>query len=505
MSRPITRRSILSLGAGALAASILAACGQTAAPTAAPAKPAEPTKPAAAPAATTAPAAAATSAPAAAAATKPAAAAATSAPAAAQPATSGSAVTVRLARFAGVGWEQDVKFVDEFKTKNPNIKVEAEDVPYGDMNKKILTQAATGTLADMFPGHTRWNGQIRGKGICLDLDALIKANPAETKFDDFFPSIIADARGPGADGKLFEFPTIAHSGGNIIVAVNLDHLDKAGVKAPESITDWTVDDLEKIGRGAARPKDGVYGLQLIMNSPLYATQITRSWSSDAKKSSPDSWVLSPDFKKSQLGSPAVKTAFEWYRKMVGDGITPTSDLGNPGSGLDFFTAGKVVAHSDIAGYAPSSAKIIGDKFKAKYYLWPKGPQGCRGTCLSYNTWALNAKTKVPDAAYKLMLNQTSTEVGFWAAYEGSANPYGRKSIWSNPDLWKKFPIFKEVGQVFEAGVDPFPMPANLLAQEYQDTFGQEIAKYLDGKETWDQMFGHADKALQAVLDQPRPV
>ena len=34
---------------------------------------------------------------------------------------------------------------------------------------------------------------------------------------------------------------------------------------------------------------------------------------------------------------------------------------------------------------------------------------------------------------------------------------------------------------------------------------EEIAKYLDGKETWDQMFGHADKALQAILDQPRPV
>jgi multiple sugar transport system substrate-binding protein len=426
-------------------------------------------------------------------------------PAAAKPATGGQQVTVRLARFAGVGWEQDVKFVDEFKTKNPNIKVETEDVPYGDMNKKILTQGATGTLADMFPGHTRWNGQIRGKGICLDLDPLVKANPSETKFDDFFPSIIADARGPGADGKLFEFPTIAHSGGNIIVAVNLDLLEKAGVKAPESLTEWTTDDLEKLGRGAARPKDGIYGLQLIMNSPLYATQITRSWSTTAPKSSPDSWVLSPDFKKSQLGAAPVKAAFEWYRKMIGDGIVPTSDLGNPGSGLDFFTAGKVVAHSDIAGYAPSSQKIIGEKFKAKYYVWPKGPQGCRGTCLSYNTWALNAKTKVPDAAYKLMLNQTSTDVGFWAAYEGSANPYGRKSIWSNPDLWKKFPIFQEISKVFEAGVDPFPMPANLLAQEYQDTFGQEIAKYLDGKETWDQMFGHADKALQAILDQPRPV
>jgi ABC-type glycerol-3-phosphate transport system substrate-binding protein len=514
MRANLSRRRLLILGAGAaLAAPILAACGQaapTAAPTAAPAsaKPTEAPKPAAEatkPAEAAKPAAAATTAPAA---TKPAEAAKpTEAPKAAAPATGGQQVTVRLSRFPGVGWEQDVMFVDEFQKKNPNIKVQAEDTPYGEMNKKILTQAATGTLADMFPGHTRWNGQIRGKGIMLDLDPLVKANAEITKFDDFFPSVIADARGPGADGKLFEFPTIVHPGGNAVVLINTDHADKAGVKVPDSITEWTVDDLEKIVRGAARPKDGIYGAQFTYSSPLYSTQITRSWgdAGTPQKSDPASWVLSPDGKKSQLGSPPVKQSFEWYGKMVKDGLTPTKDVAQPGSGLDFFTAGKLVANAREVGAVNANTKIIGDKFKWKAFLWPRGPKGHRGTCLSYNTWALYSKTKVPDEAYKLLVNQTSTEVGFWAAYEGSANPYARRSIWTNPDLWKKFPIFKEVSQVFEGGIDPFPMPANLLAQEYQDVFGQETDKYLDGKEDWNQMFGHADKAIQAVLDQPRPV
>jgi ABC-type glycerol-3-phosphate transport system substrate-binding protein len=500
---------MLFFGVGAaLAAPILAACGQAAPPTPAPAaakpteapkpadaaKPAEPTKPAAAAAEPTKPAAAA--------APKP-----TEAPAAAKPATSAQQVTVRLSRFPGVGWEQDVKFVDEFQQKNPNIKVQAEDTPYGEMNKKILTQAATATLADMFPGHTRWNGQIRGKGIMLDLDPLIKANASITKFDDFFPSVIADARGPGADGKLFEFPTIVHPGGNAVVLINLEHTEKAGVKVPDSLTEWTLDDLEKIVRGAASPKDGIMGAAFTYTSPLYSTQITRSWgdAGSQAKSDPASWVLSPDGKKSQLGSPPVKQSFEWYRKFVADGLTPTKDVAQPGSGLDYFTAGKVVANSREVSAVNANTKIIGDKFKWKAFLWPRGPMGHRGTCLSYNTWALYSKTKVPDAAYQLLVNQTSTEVGFWAGYEGSAVPYARRSIWSNPDLWKKFPIFEQVSKVFEGGIDPFPMPANLLAQEYQDVFGQELDKYLDGKEDWNQMFGHADKALQAVLDQPRPM
>ena len=96
------------------------------------------------------------------------------------------------------------------------------------------------------------------------------------------------------------------------------------------------------------------------------------------------------------------------------------------------------------------------------------------------------------------------EIGLWVGISGSAVPYARRTVWSNADLHKQFPIFKEVATVFEGGIDPFPMPSNLLAQEYQDAFGQELDKYLDGKEDWTQMFGHADKALQTILDQPRP-
>ena len=79
LTTTVSRRSVLGIGAAALASAALAACGGAASPTAAPAKPAapaEPTKPAAAAAPTTAPAAAPTTAAAAGAATKPAAAAA---------------------------------------------------------------------------------------------------------------------------------------------------------------------------------------------------------------------------------------------------------------------------------------------------------------------------------------------------------------------------------------------------------------------------------------------
>lgn len=476
-----SRRNLLILGLGGLAGAALAACSSG-----------QPTAPTSAPANTNASTTAATTAPT----------AASAAPAQ----TSGQAGTIELRqmRFAGVGWEQDVKFANEFAQKHPNIKIKGEDTPYGQMNQKVLTTGAAGTIGDLFPGHTRWTAFWEYKGICHELDPLVKAYPDETKFDDFFPSVIKDARGPGAAGKLYIFPTIVHPGGNAIVMINLDLVEKAGLKAPAN-SDWTIQQLEELARGAGRPKDGIFGLETTMTSPLYSTQVTRSWSSvPGPPASDDSWVLSPDGKKSQLGSAPVKTAFEWYGKLVKDGFAPTTQNQLPGTTGDLFTAGKEVMQSQIIGQPQFDHDIIKDKFKWKAVLWPKGPNGCRGSCLSYNTWSMAASTKHPDDAFHLLNALTSTETGFWASYSGHAVPYARHSVWFDKRLWDKYPIDQDGAKWFEQGIDPFPMPANLRAQEYQDTFMQNIQKFLDGKATWEETFSTTQKAVQDVLDQPKP-
>ncbi len=486
-----TRRRFVVLGASAvLASAVLAACGGG-----------TPAQPTAAPAPSGGQSAQPTSAPAA----QPTQASTQGSAAPAQQASAGGQVDLRFMRFAGVGWEQDVKFVDEFMKKHPNVKVKGEDTPYAEMNQKVLTLGAAGTLADLFSGHTRWVAFWEWKKLCLELDPLVKAYPDETKFDDFFPSVIKDARGPGADGKLFFFPTIVHPGGNAIVMLNLDLIDKAGMtaKVPKS-SDWTIKDLEELVRGAGKPKDGIWGAQFTYSSPLYSTQITRSWSTAGDHASDDSWVLSPDGKKNQLGSAPVKEAFEWYRKMIGDGLVPTADAAPPGPGLNYFTAGKLVAYSYIISGPQAFKDIIKDKFKYTSVLWPKGDAGYRGSCLSYNLHCINGKTKHPDDAFHLLNELTSTEAGFWAGYDGHAVPYARHSIWFDKRLWERFPIDEDGAHWFEQGIDPFPMPWNLRAQEYQDVFMQNTQKYLDGKETWDQMYPRTQKACQDVLDQPRP-
>jgi len=490
MSGKVTRRGFLVFGAGAvLAGTALAACsGGTATPSTA-------SSPAAAAAPTSSSATSTGK--------------ATAAPA--QQASSGQAVTIREAQFPGVGWEQDPMYTDVFMKANPNVKVVTEATPYGQMYQKVLTQGATGTLPDIYPGHTRWVSYWEYKGLCLELMPLVKTYADETKFDDFFPSVIKDMTGnPGAAGKLFTFPTIVHPGGNAVVELNLDLMEKAGVKPltqdQMDNSNWTVDDLDAIVRAAGKPKDNVWGLTASYSSPLYSTQATRSWSdTPGPEATADSWVLSPDGKTGQLGSPNVKESFEWYRKLIADGFVPTAQnqLPSGSTGLNFFTAGQEVAQTNIIA-VQADGKEIGDKFKWTTLLWPKGPKGCRGSCLSYNTWSLNSKTKYPDDTFHLLNTLTGTACGFWAGYDGNAVPFCRHSIWFDQRLWQKYPIYKQGASWFQLGIDPFPMPYNLRAQEYQDAFGQNTQKYLDGKQDWTQMFPTTHDAIQKILDEGRP-
>ena len=503
MPQKVARRGFLAWGAGAmLAGTALAACsGGAAQPTASTSSSAtKSTAPSTSPTApSTSPTAPSTSST-----------ASTSSATAAPAQSSGSAqqITLREARFPGVGWEQDPKYTAIFEQAHPNIKVTGEDTPYGQMYKKVLTQGATGTLADIFPGHTRWVSYWEYKGLCLELMPLVKTYADETKFDDFFPSIIKDMQGnPGANGKLYTFPTIVHPGGNAVVELNLDLIEKAGVKLPTQAqmdtSDWTVKDLEAIIRGAGKPKGNIWGASITYSSPLYSTQVTRSWSDSSTEASPNSWVLSPDGKKDQLGSPNVKQSFEWYHQLVVDGFVPTSLVQTPGQGLDFFTAGQEVAKTNIIA-VQADGKKIGDKFKWTTLLWPKGANGYRGSCLSYNTWSLYSKTKYPDDTFHLLNTLTGTDCGFWAGYDGNAVPYCRHSIWFDQRNWTKYPIYKQGASWFQQGIDPFPMPWNLRAQEYQDSFMQNTQKYLDGKQDWSQMYTPTHDAVQKILDEPRP-
>lgn len=502
-----SRREVLRLGLLVVAGvPILAACGAGAARPAAATSAVASQAPTSAPATQAASTSAAPSTEASTAATSSVAAtqsAASRSTSAAAKAPAGAKVTLQFMRFPGSGWEQDVKFVDDFNKAHSGISVQPIDVPYGEMYQKCLTLAAGGTLADIYAGHNKWMPSLAFKGVVYNIDALVNQQRQQMQFDDFFPSVIADARGVGTEGKLYWLPTVVHPGGNAVVMFNVDLLKRVGMQAPAS-SDWTIAQLEEIVRKAANPAQGIWGYQMAgPGSPLYIDQITRTWGRDPNKGTEDAWLLSKDGKKEQLTSAPVQEALDWYWKLIRDGFVPKSDSPPAPKGFDHFTAGQMIAISAEIGRPQAYHTIIKNRFEYATVLWPKGPHGYRGSCLSYNTQAMGAQTKHPDEAFQLLNQLTGPEIGFWAGYAGYANPFARHSVWFNPKLWEKYPIDKEGAMWFQSGIDPFPQPYNLHFQEWLDAWPKTTAAYFDAKENYNAMEAKTQPICQAILDAAR--
>jgi len=83
------------------------------------------------------------------------------------------------------------------------VAVDVQPTVYASMFQKNLTLGAAGSLGDLYAGHNKWMPQLQSKGIALDLTSHVAQNATQMNFSDIFPSVIADAKGIGADGKLW--------------------------------------------------------------------------------------------------------------------------------------------------------------------------------------------------------------------------------------------------------------------------------------------------------------
>lgn len=247
-----TRRRFLTLSVAAASVSALAACAP-AAPAPAPAKPAATSAPAqaAAPAATAAPAAPVAK-PAAPAAAAPAAAAPTTAPATTANAATRPQYKLDLGGYRGPapaaapiklrvlhqifsppadGWWKDT--FAQFSAAYPNITIEAETVPYGDLNQKLLTYVASGDAPDVIIGKGDFVRSYVHNNIALNLSDFLT--------DDYINDMTSAIKSQQmVDGKLYSWPW---EHGQIIAYFNKDLWKKAGVQTPPETSDlaqgWT--------------------------------------------------------------------------------------------------------------------------------------------------------------------------------------------------------------------------------------------------------------------------
>src|SRR5262245_24615405 len=195
---PVSRRHLLGLLALGSATVALAACGQSAAPTAAPAQSAE--KPAAG----------------------------GPAPAAAKPATSAGAPT--SISFSTQGTPQELAMFEDilkqFEAKNPKIKVERKFDPSMTW-EKVHVMLGAGTASSIQRTNDDDIFLLMAQKVITGLDDYVKR---DLKRDDYFPSTWESRVGAGG-----EIGAITNGSSPMVIFYNVDHFKEAGLTAA---TDW---------------------------------------------------------------------------------------------------------------------------------------------------------------------------------------------------------------------------------------------------------------------------
>lgn len=387
------------------------------------------------------------------------------------------------------------KMGEQFTT-DTGVQVIIEETIYGEIETKTQTGFISGTLQDLLYGHHRWLFINYLKGIYMEIDDAMAADPLP-EYEDIYPSVMA---GNSLDGKNFSIPGVVHPGGNIAVMYNKNLLADKGL--PEPQMGWTMNDWTELAKAATDPDAGIFGLGFDgMNSFHYYSNVSRSW---GPPDSTDTWVLNEDGTQLQFATPQHEEIAAWYLDLLDSKVAPRKPDYIDNSAYGIFINGLSATHASIVGNVTNALNVVGDKFELDAVLLPVGAEGRQGTCYSGNQHMINSATQYPEEAYELLKLYSSKEAGVSMVLDGKLQPNGHKGAWTHPDVVAVNRMFGVTDALLTAGIEKFPMPKNTRFTEANTIFLNEIDRIWEGEVGWAEHAPVLQEQVQAVLDLDRP-
>ncbi|HEU5315827.1 MAG TPA: sugar ABC transporter substrate-binding protein [Chloroflexota bacterium] len=385
-----------------------------------------------------------------------------------------------------------------FKEKFPNITVEREVVPSGDLITKLQTGAASDTMPDnchTYLGNQSFHNFV-ATGAFLNIDAMLARDKVDLK--QWFTDVIDIMK---IDGKQFGLPYK----GQVLAAgfyYNINLFEKRGIPLPTNT--WTYDDLIKASQ------------QLTERAGSEVTQYgyaVNSWGGEAfvahlRAFNGDNY--SKDGKKSTMDTPEVLEAMQWYENLMN-----RERIMHPiANAAVSFVDGKVamIGRTYFNFKTVELLPKVGDKFKWDGVMMPKHPKtGKRGGMFAGDAQSIAKASKAPDAAFELMKWITDKEMGVALGLQtkGSTTLGGRPDVWADPRILNHPQLPRQAQQVQLDSIkeikEPYSAPFNFRAQELEPVRDPETRKITDGQAKAEASFLKTlNGLLQPILDKPRP-
>ena len=276
------------------------------------------------------------------------------------------------------------QLISQFQQANPGTKVKWVDVPWADMQSKILTAVSAGTAPDVVNLNPDFAAQLAGRNAWMDLDSKV----AEGDRAQYLPKIW---QANTLDGKSFGLPWYLSTS---ITIYNQDLLKQAGVAKPPT----TYAELAQVAK-QMKEKTGKYAF-FITFVPEDSGEVLQSFVQmgaallDAKG-------------KAAFNTPEGKAVFQYWTDLYKQGLLPKEALTQGHRrAIELYQSGEVALLSTGSQFL----KTIDTNAPAIAKVSASAPQ-ISGSTQKKNVAVMDLviprNTDVPDAALKFALFVTN--------------------------------------------------------------------------------------------------
>ena len=259
--------------------------------------------------------------------------------------------------------------INSFQEKNKNITVKWLDVPWGDMEKKILAAAASGQMPDVANLNPHFAQQLAQYGVLADMEAY-----ASDVKGDYFSGAWEASK---FDGETFGLPWYLTTG---IVFYNKDLFSKAGLdpeKAPSNF-----EELYTFSK-AIKEKTGKFGFMTALSQQTAMEDFEKMGIR----------LFNDDYTKANFTSKEVIEGAMYFKRMIDEGLMPRESLTEGlGKAIQMYSSGEVA----IFPGGTSHAGMIESNSKEVFANTGVGPQ------------LLNANGKVNIAVMNITVSEKSS-------------------------------------------------------------------------------------------------
>ncbi|MGI8423699.1 MAG: ABC transporter substrate-binding protein [Chloroflexota bacterium] len=357
-----------------------------------------------------------------------------------------------------------------------------------DVGEKLTIMASGGTLPD-----ASWFGVVADgnagreqatKGIFKPIDDLIKK---DSKFD-IKPYFKAMLDGFTVTGKLYALPTHAHYGTNVLY-YNKNMTRAAGVNVPED-GNWTIDEFVVAAQKLVRKDQDIWGYFSPWGFSEFGVFYVRQFGGE---------YMDESGKRVLLDSAEARAGIEWiYNAQAKHATIDKHYRDDTKASNTLFVEGKLGFVNWTPGFVaewnnpgPNQISTANGKFDLGVALFPKGPNGRRGTQASGSGMGITG-TKNQAAAWEYVKFVTNKVNGVEQVFGGAGSPGGRTDVWTDPKLLSFNPIYSNIVKAFPQGAGSLRYSANFRYAPLTTAVNKELEAYFRNQT------GLADATSKAV-------